>query len=136
MNCKCYVYVDTDPKKTRIVHCPLHEAAPTMLEALKLSLSAIHSCPYAEKNPIVTASAARFGAPSPRRSGHFSATSRKEPKPMETVEALYIVLNLAKRGAKAPTRDVAAIYSEQYRREQEAIRIIVEGLTHADATKS
>jgi hypothetical protein len=54
---------------------------------------------------------------------------------METVEAIYIVLNLAKRGAKAPTCDVAAIYSEQYRREQEAIRI-VEGLTHADATKS
>jgi hypothetical protein len=54
---------------------------------------------------------------------------------METVEAIYIVLNLAKRGAVLPTRDVAARYSEQYRREQEAIRI-VEGLTHADATKS
>jgi hypothetical protein len=51
MNCKCYVYVDPDPKKTRIVHCPLYEAAPTMLEALKLSLSAIQSCPYAEKKP-------------------------------------------------------------------------------------
>ena len=54
---------------------------------------------------------------------------------METVEALNVVLHLAKRGANAPTRDVAARYSEQYRREQEAIRI-VEGLTHADATKS
>ena len=54
---------------------------------------------------------------------------------MGTVEALYIVLNLAKRGANAPTRDVAVRYSEQYRREQEAIRI-VEGLANADATKS
>jgi hypothetical protein len=35
MNCKCYVYVDPDPKKTRIVHCPIHEAAPAMLEALQ-----------------------------------------------------------------------------------------------------
>ena len=50
---------------------------------------------------------------------------------METIEALNVVLHLAKRGAVSPTRDVAARYSEQYRREQEAIRI-VEGLAHAE----
>jgi hypothetical protein len=54
---------------------------------------------------------------------------------MNTKEAIYIVLNLAKRGAKAPTCEVAAIYSEQYRREQEAIKI-VEGLAYADTPKS
>ena len=43
---------------------------------------------------------------------------------METVEALNIVLHLAKRGANAPTREVAARYSEQYRREQDAIKAI------------
>jgi hypothetical protein len=43
---------------------------------------------------------------------------------METVEAIYIVLNLAKRGANAPTRDVAASYSEQAKREREAIEAV------------
>lgn len=34
-NCKCYVWVDTDPKKTKIVQCPLHAAAGKLLTALK-----------------------------------------------------------------------------------------------------
>lgn len=32
--CKCYVHVDKDPSRSRIVHCPLHEAAPRMLELI------------------------------------------------------------------------------------------------------
>ena len=52
---------------------------------------------------------------------------------MTQKDALQIVLKLARRGAVAPTIDVAAKGSEQHRREQEAIRI-VEELANADAS--
>jgi hypothetical protein len=54
---------------------------------------------------------------------------------MEITDAIYIVLILARRGAKAPTCDVAAKYSEQFRIEQEAIRVL-EAFGNANAAKS
>ena len=39
--CECYVHVDIYTTKTGIKFCPLHEAAPEMLKALKAVLPQI-----------------------------------------------------------------------------------------------
>ncbi len=38
MKCTCYIHVSSEPTETRIVFCPLHDAAPDMLAYIKLTM--------------------------------------------------------------------------------------------------
>lgn len=40
--CLCYVHIDTDPAKTRIVHCPLHAAAQDLLDGLEVAVECLN----------------------------------------------------------------------------------------------